>query len=90
MAHASRETLVTVEEVTDENLLDDDSRAGAVLPAIYVSRIAIAKRGAWPLGLGDYYADDEKTLSRYAAIARSDEGFAQYVEEWLNHDTVGA
>ena len=90
MAHASRETLVTVEDVTDENLLDDDSRAGAVLPAIYVSRIAIAKRGAWPLGLGDYYADDEKALSRYAALARSDEGFAQYVEEWLNRDTVGA
>lgn len=90
MAHASRETLVTVEDVTDGNLLDDDSRAGAVLPAIYVSRIAVAKRGAWPLGLGDYYADDEKALSRYAALARSDEGFAQYVEEWLNRDTVGA
>jgi glutaconate CoA-transferase subunit A len=90
MAHASRETLVTVEDVTDDNLLDDDSRAGAVLPAIYVSRIAVAKRGAWPLGLGDYYANDEKTLSRYAASARSDDGFAQYVEEWLNHDTVGA
>jgi glutaconate CoA-transferase subunit A len=90
MAHASRETLVTVEEVTDENLLDDNSRAGAVLPAIYVSRIAIAKRGAWPLGLGDYYANDEEALSRYAATARSDDGFAQYVEEWLNHDIVEA
>ena len=90
MAHASRETLVTVEQVTDENLLDDDSRAGAVLPAIYVSRIAVAKRGAWPLGLGDYYADDEKALSSYATLARTDEGFAQFVEEWLNRDTVCA
>jgi glutaconate CoA-transferase subunit A len=90
MAHASRETLVTVEEVTDENLLDDDSRAGAVLPAIYVSRIAIAIRGAWPLGLGDYYVDDESALSRYSTRARSEDGFAKFVEEWLNRDTVGA
>jgi glutaconate CoA-transferase subunit A len=89
MAHASRETLVTVEAVTDENLLDDDSRAGAVLPAIYVSRIAVAKRGAWPLALGDYYADDETELSKYATLARTDEGFAQFIEEWLNHETVG-
>jgi glutaconate CoA-transferase subunit A len=90
MAHASRETLVTVEEVTDGNLLDDDSRAGAVLPAIYVSRIAIAIRGAWPLGLGDYYQDDDTELSRYAALARTEEGFAQFIEEWLSRDTVGA
>jgi len=90
MAHASRETLVTVEAVTDENLLDDDARAGAVLPAIYVSRIAVAKQGAWPLGLGDYYAGDDSVLSRYAALARNDEGFAQFIEEWLNHEPVGA
>ena len=79
-----------MEEVTDKNLLDDDSRAGAVLPAIYVSRIAIEKRGAWPLGLGDYYADDEKELSRYTTLARTDEGFGQFIEEWLSRDTVGA
>jgi len=90
MAHASRETLVTVEAMTDDNLLDDDSRAGAVLPAIYVSRIAVAKRGAWPLGLGDYYADDETELARYATLARTDDGFAQFIEEWLNREPVGA
>ena len=90
MAHASRETLVTVEAVTDDNLLDDDLRAGAVLPAIYVSRIAVAERGAWPLGLGDYYPNDETELAKYAALARTDEGFTQFIEEWLNHDTVSA
>jgi glutaconate CoA-transferase subunit A len=90
MAHASRETLVTVEDVTDDNLLDDDSRAGAVLPAIYVTRIAVAKHGAWPLGLGDYYADDEAMLSNYAARARTAEGFAQFIEEWLSRDKVEA
>jgi len=90
MAHASRETLVSVEETTDENLLDDDARAGAVLPAIYVTKIAVAKRGAWPLGLGDIYPDDDAVLARYAMLARTAQGFRQFVEEWLSRDLVPA
>lgn len=90
MAHASVQTLVTVEKITDGNLLDDDSRAGAVLPAIYVSKIAVVERGAWPLGLGDHYADDEAMLANYATLARTDEGFAQFIEQWLSKDTVHA
>lgn len=90
MAHASARTLVTVERITEGNLLDDDSRAGAVLPAIYVSQIAVAERGAWPLALGDHYADDETMLANYATLARTDEGFAQFVEQWLSRDRVPA
>jgi len=90
MAHASRHTVVTVEETTDENLLDDESRAGAVLPAIYVSALAIAKHGAWPLALGDDYSDDEATLSRYAMLARTTEGFTEFVDEWLSRETLEA
>lgn len=90
MAHASRETLVTVEEITDGNLLDDEARAGAVLPAIYVSRIAVAKHGASPLALGDQYLQDENTLARYAMLARTREGFDQFVQEWLSQEIVEA
>ncbi len=90
MAHASAHTLVTVEQIADGNLLDDDSRAGAVLPAIYVSKIAIAERGAWPLALGDHYGNDETMLANYATMARTDEGFAQFIEQWLSRDTLPA
>ncbi len=90
MAHASRATLVTVEQTTDVNLLDDDARAGAVLPAIYVSAIAVAKQGTWPLALGDIYPDDETTLSRYAMLARTADGFKQFIAEWLKRDLVPA
>jgi glutaconate CoA-transferase subunit A len=90
MAHASAQTLVTVEKTTDGNLLDDDSRAGAVLPAIYVTQIAVAERGAWPLALGDLYANDDATLTNYATLARTEEGFAQFIEQWLSEDTVRA
>jgi glutaconate CoA-transferase subunit A len=84
MSQAARRTLVTVEEVTEDNLLEDDARAGAVLPAIYVTRIAIAKHGAWPLGLLDRYPTDETALARYVSIARTREGFARFVTDWPN------
>jgi glutaconate CoA-transferase subunit A len=90
MAHASRETLVTVEAITNANLIDDDARAGAVLPAIYVSHIAVAKRGAQPLALGNLYPDDEATLARYAMLSRTSDGFRQFLEEWLSQDLVEA
>lgn len=90
MAHASRETLVTVEKTTDDNLLDDDARAGAVLPAIYVSAIAVAKQGTWPLAFGDIYPNDEATLARYAMLARTADGFKKFIEEWLSRDLVQA
>jgi glutaconate CoA-transferase, subunit A len=90
MAHASAQTLVTVEELVDGNLLDDPARAGSTLPAIYVSRIAVAKKGAWPLALGDRYPDDEAALARYVALARTPEGFREFLAEWLQERRVAA
>lgn len=90
MAHAARHTLVTVEEIIDDDLLRDEARSGAVLPAIYVTHVACAPRGAWPLALGDCYPDDEAELARYAAAARSAEGFAQYVAGWLQAQKAAA
>ena len=83
MAHAAQRTLVTVEEITDTNLLEDQARASAVIPSIYVERIALARRGAWPVGLVDGYPQDETEVARYAALARTAEGFAQYLSDWL-------
>jgi glutaconate CoA-transferase subunit A len=83
MAHAAQRTLVTVEEITDDDLLQDQARAGAVIPSIYVDKVALAPRGAWPLGLVDRYPQDEAQVARYAALARTAEGFADYLNEWL-------
>jgi glutaconate CoA-transferase subunit A len=90
MAHAAHRTLVTVEEITDRNLLEDPARAGAVIPSLYVERIALAPRGAWPVGLVDHYAQDEAEIARYAAAARTLEGFAGYVEGWLGERSRAA
>jgi glutaconate CoA-transferase subunit A len=82
MAHAAKTTLVTVEEIVEGNLLEDPARGGAVLPAIYVSAIALAKRGAWPLGLFDLYPMDDAAIARYIGLARSAEGIGQFLAEW--------
>ncbi len=83
LAHAARQTLVSVENICAANLLDDEARAGSVIPALYVSAIAHAPRGAWPLGMGDAYGCDDAWLARYASAARSDAGFAALLAEVL-------
>jgi glutaconate CoA-transferase subunit A len=82
MAHAAKTTLVTVEEIVEGNLLDDPARGGAVLPSIYVSAIAVANRGAWPLAFTDLYPMDDAAIGRYMTLARSAEGIAQFLAEW--------
>jgi len=81
MAHAAQTTLVTVEEITDDDLLADDRSAAGTIPALYVSAIAEARRGAWPVGLRGVYPPDRAQLRRYAELATTAAGFARYLEE---------
>jgi glutaconate CoA-transferase subunit A len=83
MAHASARTLVTVEHIRDESLLDDPYRSGATIPALYISGMAEARRGAAPLGLFGHYGPDEAHLKTYAELARSDEGFTEYLDRFV-------
>jgi glutaconate CoA-transferase subunit A len=79
MAYASAETLVTVERIVEHNLLADEATAAGTLPALYVTAVAEAPRGAWPYGLWGEYATDTDELLRYARAARTAEGFAGYM-----------
>ena len=83
MAHAAKTTLVTVERIVEGCFFDDQQLAAGVLPGLYVSHIALAPRGAWPLGLGDEYAPDAEHLAAYARLARSDDGFADYLARYV-------
>ena len=51
MAHASRQAFVTVERIEDGNFLEDPVLAAGTIPALYISAIAEAKNGAWPIEL---------------------------------------
>lgn len=81
LAHAARSTLVTVERITRDNLMADPLRAPATVPATFITAIAQAERGAWPLGLAGEYEADEAALARYAAAARTAEGFADWLAQ---------
>ena len=83
MAHAAKETLVTVEEVRPGDLLADETLAAGTLPALYVTALAEARQGAWPLGLAGRYETDWENLTEYARLAASEEGFEEYCWENL-------
>jgi glutaconate CoA-transferase subunit A len=79
MAYASATTLVTVERIVDESLLANEMSAAGVLPAIYVTDVAVAPKGAWPYGLWGEYPTDTAEILRYARAARTVEGFTDYM-----------
>ena len=81
IAYAAGQTLVTVERIIDENLLGSETSAAGTLPALYVTEIAVAPRGAWPYGLWGEYATDTAEILRYAKAAHTAEGFATYMAQ---------
>lgn len=90
MAHASRSTFVTVEEIVDGNLLHDPALAAGTIPALYVTALAVASGGSAPIGLVDCYAPDQTALAAYATAARSDDGFARWLDHHLEKVPVSA
>lgn len=84
MAHAAQVTVATVEKIQDANLLDDPVTAAGTLPGFYVETIAVAERGAWPLGLPDFYSLDAEHLAEYARLAASEDGFSEYLQRYVH------
>jgi glutaconate CoA-transferase, subunit A len=83
IAHAAKQTLVTYEELKPGDMLQDELLAPGVISATYVSAVALAKRGAWPLGIAGVYDIDDAHLAKYAKAARTREGFQRYLEEFV-------
>ncbi len=80
IAHAAHQTFVTVEEIVDGDLMADEATAGATIPASYVTGVAVAGNGAWPLAQPGHYGEDFAYLERYCEAARSEEGLAAWLE----------
>ena len=74
MAHAAAKTVVTVEKLHDGNLFDDPWLAAGALGGFYLEAVAVAPKGAWPLGLADHYPPDAAHLADYARVARPRKG----------------
>jgi len=83
MAHASAKTVVTVEEIRDGNLLEDEMLAGATLASFYVEAVAVARNGTWPLKFGSLAAEDTAHLREYMRLAQTEDGFQQYLDRYV-------
>lgn len=83
IAHAAKATYVSFEQLREGDMLEDEILAPGVLGAVYVSAVALAPRGVWPLGVADEYPIDDEHLAVYAKAARTREGFRRYLEQWV-------
>ena len=83
IAHASRLTFVTFEESKPGSMLEDELLAPGVLSSVYVSALAPAPRGAWPLGVAGVYDIDDAHLLLYAKAAKTAAGFEKYLDEFV-------
>jgi len=83
IAHAARQTLVTYEELMRGDMLEDELLAPGVISATYLSALAPAKRGAWPLGVVGVYDIDDAHLALYAREARTRAGFERYLDQFV-------
>lgn len=88
MAHASAATYVTAEEIVEDDLLANPETAPGTLPGLYVTSIAEAKNGAWPIGVPDVYERDSVHLAQYMELAQSQEGFDAYIDQWVVRRTA--
>jgi glutaconate CoA-transferase subunit A len=83
IAHASKACFVTYEEMKKGDMLEDELLAPGVISATYLSALAPAGRGAWPLGVAGVYDIDDAHLAHYARAARTREGFQRYIEQFV-------
>jgi glutaconate CoA-transferase subunit A len=83
IAHAAKRCFVTYEEKRPGSMLEDEVLAPGVLSAAYVTALAQASRGAWPLGVPEVYDIDDAHLMRYAKAAKTREGFQRYLDEFV-------
>lgn len=84
LAHAARQTLVTVEEIVEDDLRLDPARSANLIGGLYVTAIAEARGGAWPTAAPGRYDADAEALAAYAAASRSDDGFADWLATRLS------
>ena len=83
IAHAAKQTFVTYEEKKAGDMLEDELLAPGLVTSVYVSALAPAKRGAWPLGAPGMYDIDDAHLAAYAKAAKTREGIEKYLEQFV-------
>lgn len=79
MSRAAKKTLITFEAFFDGDLLQDDDKAPATIPATYLTALSHQPKGAWPLHYGNAYPEDAENLRDYARLSKTEAGFDEYL-----------
>jgi glutaconate CoA-transferase subunit A len=87
LAHASKSCFVTYEELKAGDMLEDEILAPGCIGSVYVTAVAPAPRGAWPLGMPGAYGIDDAHVQVYARMAKTADGFRKYLDEFVWHRT---
>ncbi len=83
LAHASQRVLATVERLVKGDMLEDERLAPGCISGTYIEAVAVAERGAWPVALLDEYAFDAAHVAEYARLAKTEAGFAEYLDRYV-------
>lgn len=84
MAHASRRTLVSVEERVPGNFLDDAEIAAGTIPSLYITDIEVVKNGASPVGLFGCYGADMELIEFYLDAAKKHQPITPFIRKLQN------
>lgn len=80
LAHAAQRALVTVEAVYERDLAADPLYAAGTISAMYVSAVALAPEGAWPLALAGHYGEDGAAVADYVRAAATEAGLRAWLD----------
>ena len=83
MARATKWVIVTVEEVSDQELTPRDAVDETFLPAVDVDGVVHLPFGAHPSACGSLYSIDEAHLKEYLEASREEKTFSLYLEKYI-------
>jgi len=84
MAHASRKSLVSVEEIVPGNFLDNPETAAGTIPSIYISKIAVIPSGADPVGLFGCYEANASKITQYVKSVKQKISFDDVLRQLID------
>ncbi len=90
MAQAARQSFATAEEIVDDNILEDVRLSAGAIPAFYITGVAPAEQGAWPMSLPGRYDTDVDEIKNYRMAAATADGLGQYIEARVRSTPVAA
>jgi len=89
MAQSAKTVIATFEHFFDGDLLEDKHLAPSTISRLYMTASTEARNGAWPVAFGMEYGFDAEHLTRYAQLAKTEEGFSQYLKEFIFSEVTG-